>query len=298
MPLRAFVEVPVRGPDGRVVDGIAINPIKPYVRGYWIADPDNLAVALAAQGAAGDSATLEFLVTQDGHFDWTYIVGTSTGAYSLEFFDQGRQRRLQNRPVHSQTVVGTSARPFRMPIPYRLNVGDAERVIRCTIRNLTGTTNTVRLAIYGRRWYHREAPPDIARDIQQKMGEGERTLDYFLTPNETGLDGTVTAVAGGGTATFTLESDDDAETLIHKIMFASTGVFQYRIRERATNRYISNTVLHNLLGWGNAEFPFVFADTYLLERKKQLLVEVTDLSLSSNSIYLTAACERLEYQRA
>lgn len=298
MPLRAFVDVPVRGPDGRVIDGVAINPVKPYVRGYWIADPDRLAVVLAASGAAGDNSTLEFLVTQDGHFDWIEIIGTSTGAYTLDWFDQGRQRRLQNRPVHSTTIMGSAGRPFKLPIPYRLNVGDAERVIRCTIRNLTATQNTVRLCIYGRRWYHREAPPDIAREIQQKMGEGERTLDYFLVPNETNNDGTVTAVAGGGTATFTLESDDSADTLIHKIMFASTGTFQYRIRERATNRYLSNTVLHNLQGWGNAEFPFVFADTYLLERKKQLLVEVTDLSGQSNSIYLTAAAERMEYSRA
>ena len=292
MPLASFIEKQVVGPDGKPYKGIVVNPVKQYVRGYWLVDSDNVAVVLAGNGRA----ELHFLVDQQGHFDWAYIIGQSTGAFTLEFFDPGTQRRLQNRPVHSTTIVGSGVRPFRLPEPYFFNVGESQRQIICTVRDLTGTSNTVRLVLYGRRFYHREAPPDIAQHIARTFGSGQRTFSYFLVPNETNGDGTVTAVAANGTTTFTLESDDNADTELQKLLASSTGAFTFQIRERSTNRTLQNGVVHSNNGFGNAEFPFLFADTYLLERKMQLLVEVTDISGAENSIFITAAARRLQYR--
>lgn len=294
MPLAPIVQVQRTAPDGTPVTGLVLNPVKSYVRNFWLT-PDTIAPVLAAEGTAGDTVELKFLIDSQGHFDWAYIVGVSTGAYSLDFFDGGTQRRLQNKPVHSSTIVGAGVRPFKLFEPYFFNVGDSQRELICTIRNLTATNNTVRLVLYGRRFYHREAPPSVALEIDKKFGLGWRTYSYFLTPNETTNYGEVTAVGALGTASFIFESDANADTEIQKAMVSSTGAFTYQLRERATNRTLMNGVVHSTSGWGNAEFPFYFADTYYLERLKQLIFEVTDLSGAPNKIFATLAGRRLQY---
>lgn len=305
MSFASFVRVPKRdpqgsilyGPDGKPLEGIGINPIKPHVRGYWLADPNNALLTLAASAGlnqAGVAQELNFLVDSQGHFDWASIVGVSTGVFLLEFFDPGTNRRLQNRPIHSSNIVGVAARQFRLPEPYFFNVGDSQRQLKCTLRDLSGATNTVRLNLIGRRIYHKEAPPDIALDLQRIFGQGSRTYAYFLVPNETNNLGTVTAVAANGTATFTFESDASADTEVQKLMVASTGAFSFTLRERATNRLLMPNTVHSQNGWGNAEFPFYWADTYLLERQKQILMDVTDLSGEENFIYPCMAARRLQ----
>ncbi len=303
MPLAPYVSVPQRdekgrivlGPDGKPIIGLATNPVKSFVRGYWLVSAP-LTTALAAQGAAGDNVELNYLIDQQGHFDWAYILGVSDGVYSLNFFDGGTNRRLQNSPVASSLIVGNAFRPFRLPEPYFFNVGDSQRTLQIRVQNLTGTTNNVRLILYGRRFYHKEAPPEVALEIAKKFDKGWRTYSYFLVPLETDSQGDITAVAANGTATFTLESDDDADTSLQKLMADSTGAFTFQIRERSTNRTLGNGEIHNQNGFGTAEFPFLFADTYLLERKKQLLINVTDISGSPNTIRIAAAGRRLQYR--
>lgn len=305
MSFASFVRIPKRdqqgnvlyGADGRPIEGLGINPIKPHVRSYWLADPNQVSVVLPASGGANQAGAvreLNFLIDFQGHFDWSSIVGVSTGAFVLEFFDPGSQRRLQNRPVHSTCIVGVGQRQFRLPEPYFFNIGDSQRQLKCYLRDLTGSANTVRLNLVGRRIYHKEAPPDIALDLERIFGFGSRTYSYFLTPNETSPDGTVTPVAGNGTASFIFESDASADTEVQKMMVASTGAFTFTLRERATNRLLMPGAIHSQNGWGNAEFPFFHADTYLLERQKQLILDVTDLSGSTNYIYPVMAARRLQ----
>jgi hypothetical protein len=305
MSFASFVRVPKRDPngnilydgDGKPIEGLAINPIKPHVRSYWLADPNQTTIVLPASAGAnqaGAQKELNFLIDYQGHFDWASIVGVSTGVFVLEFFDPGSQRRLQNRPIHSSCIVGSGQRQFRLPEPYFFNIGDAQRQLKCYLRDLSGAENTVRLNLIGRRIYHKEAPPDVALDLEKIFGFGSRTYSYFLVPNETKSDGTVTPVTGNGTASFTFESDASADTEVLKLMVASTGAFTFTLRERATNRLLMPNAVHSNNGWGNAEFPFFHADTYLLERQKQIIMDVTDLSGSTNYIYPVMAARRLQ----
>jgi len=297
MPLAPFIEVPKRnpdgsvvlGPDGRPITGIMPNPPKQHVRSFWIPPSEGESVVVGALG----TTELNFEIDSQGHFDWCYIVGISTGAFLLEFFDPGSQRLLQNRPVHSTTVVGSGRRPFRLPQPYFFNVGNAQRSLQCTLTDLSGAENTVRLAVYGRRFYHHEAPPAVAAEIEKKFGGGWRTYSYFLVPKES-VDGQGIVVGAGLSDTFTLDMDNDAHTELTKLMFSSTGNFIFRLRERDTNRALMTDFIHVLSGMGNAEFPFNFADGYLLEANKQLLVEITDISGAENTIFITAAGRRLD----
>ena len=281
---------------GNPVQGLAINPAKPFVRAYWIpgTDPNNNVVVTLA---GGGSINVDFLIDDQGHFDWKYLLGTSTGAYVLNFYDVGKNRLLQNRPVHSSTIVGSAQRPFVLPENYFFNVGDSQRVLRCQLIDISGVSNTIRLALHGRRFYHKEADPDVAMKMRAVFGDGERTYSYFLVPNEcdqtTGLPPTLPAL---GKLTLTMQSDAGADTELKKLMAASTtgGAFTVTIFDRAKNKFLMNDVVVNQEMFGNAEFPFIFADSFLLERQKYLFFYLTDLSGSPNVVYLTAAGRRLQ----
>jgi hypothetical protein len=300
VPLAPFVQIPklddrgqpVIGRDGRVIQAIGVNPVKQHVRGYWlVSDPLLFSLTVAAP-----TVELKFLIDSQGHFDWAYIVGKQDQPYFIQFFDPGTQRRLQNKPMHSTNVVGSGRRPFRLPEPYFFNVGDAQREVIVTVSRLAADVTDAQLVLYGRRFYHKEAPPDVGQEINRKFGEGWRTYSYFLMPKEYGNDGVPPVLAAGATTTFTFDMDNSADTDLHKIMAQSTGAFKFALRERDTNRTISNGTIHSTNGWGNAEFPFYFADSFLLERQKQLLCEITDLSGDDNSIFLTMAGRRLQYR--
>jgi len=296
MPLATFIEVTGRNPDGSVRRGVKINPVKPFVRGYWMIDPNNETVTLAAQGAAGDSATVRFNINSQGHFDWVYTMGVSTGAYSLEFYDAQSNRRLQNRPVNSLHIVGIATRPFRLPKDYFLDVGKSAREVSCVIRNLTGTQNLVRLVLYGRRFYHREMPEGMADEVIKSLAPKWNEYSFFLVPRETNMDGTVTAVGANARAVFMFDQDDNADFEVQKLMITSTGTFTFELRENDKRQVIATGAIDSTMGSGNSEFPFIFADTFLLERKKQLLLEVTDTSGNSNSIFATLAGKRMQYR--
>lgn len=300
MPLAPFVQIPkldaqgqpVIGRDGRVVQAIAVNPVKAHVRGFWLTS----APRLFSLTAAAPRVELNFLIDSQGHFDWAYIVGQQNNPYLIEFFDPGTSRRLHNRPMHSTNVVGSGRRPFRLPEPYFFNVGDAQREMIVTVTRLTADVTDAQLTLYGRRFYHKEAPPDVGQEINRKFGEGWRTYSYFLMPREYANDGIPPVLGPGASTVFTFEMDNTADTDLHKLMSTSTGAFSFALRERDTNRTISNGVISSVNGWGNAEFPFYFADSFLLERQKQLLCEITDLSGQNNSIFLTIAGRRLQYR--
>jgi hypothetical protein len=297
MPIPALVTRVRKADDGSDVVGVSINPVKPYIRGYW-QTPDAIPVTLAALGAPGDFTELRFEIDTQGHFEWAYIVGVSTGAFSLKFFDAQKQRLLQNRPVHSTTVMGLGNRPFRLPKPYFFDIGDSRREIICTIQNLTGTNNTIRLVLYGRRFYHKEMPPDMAISVVKDFEPDWREFAYFLAPKETNPNGTVTPVLALGSASFTFETDANADIECQKIMVASTGSFTFDLRERdkGGGRILATGVIDSTMGLGNAEFPFLFGDTFLLERKKHLFLEVIDTSAEQNSIFATIAGKQMQYR--
>lgn len=287
---------PIIDAHGNPVMGLAINPAKPFVRSYWIpgVDPNsNVSIVLAGNA----SVNVDFVIDDQGHFDWKYLVGISTGAYVLRFYDVGKNRLLSNKPIHSSCIVGSAQRPFVLPENYFFNVGDSQRVMRCQLTDISGNPNTIQLSIQGRRYYHKDADPDVAMQMRKVFGDGERTYSYFLAPlqcdDTTGLPPTLGAL---GTLTLTLQSDAGADTELKKLMMASTtgGSFTVKIFDRAKNKFLMNDIVANNEMFGNAEFPYIFPDSFLLERQKYLFFYLTDTSGAPNVVYITAAGRRLQ----
>src|SRR3972149_4567309 len=82
MPLPPFVTAPkldangrpILGRDGRPIVSVGIYEPKNHVRGYWlVSDPVTLTLA------PGGQDTLRYLIDQQGHFDWAYLMGLATG---------------------------------------------------------------------------------------------------------------------------------------------------------------------------------------------------------------------------
>lgn len=280
---------------GRPLFGQVINPVKPFVRGFWLPGITPLGAAVVTL-LANAKTELEFLVDFSGHMDWAYIMGVSTGAYSLKFFDVGRSRELQNRPIHSSLIVGSAQRPFKLPEPYFLNVGDSQRVVKCQILDLSGQSNTIRLAIYGRRLYHKEADPDVSVAMTDQVGDGDKPYSYFLAPEENDpTTGAGVVVPANGTRKFTFQSDAHSDTEITKWMGISTGPFTVLEFDNSKNKFLMSDVVHSDNAFGNAEFPFIPADSFLLERQKYLIMTVKDISGNPNTVTLAAAGRRLTF---
>jgi hypothetical protein len=286
------------GPTGRaLVDHYEIEPEKKYLRPYWL-ESDPLSVVLTAAGTPGDEADLEFMVDQQGHFDWNSILGSGTEPYTLDFFDIGTQRRLQNRPVHSGNIVGSGVRPFYLAEPYFINVGNSQRAIRCRVRNLAAISNTVRVLLYGRRYYHNEAPPEVTAKFMAQFGNAERVYSYFVVPEETMHTGDIAPILAGQSETYRLTSDSEADTVLVKSMVYTdppSSDFDFTLRERTTNRLIMTNRVRGFHGWGNSEFPFRFADSYLLERQKDLFLTVNNLSGVDAKFFFTLAALRIHF---
>jgi len=279
--------------DGSVV----INKLKRHVRPFWVlGDPKTL--VLAAAGGAGDSAGgVPFVVDTQGHFEWVYFMARADSPnFLVKVFDPGTRRDLMNNFIHAATLLGTSQRPGLLVESYLLNTENAGRELQLAVRNLDVNPNNVEIALHGRRWYHMEAPPDVQEDIRKKFKQRERTTAYWLTPD--GGPGFTVPADGSlvDQAAPLFVADDEADTEVFKITAFSTGAFEFRLRELASNRFLMNEFVRFENGWGTAQFPFVFQESLLIERNYKVAVEVRDLSGEDNTIFLTFWCRRLWYR--
>lgn len=290
--------------------GYYINPTKRHVRPFWLLPRDaaEQELTLAAAGAPGDQAKLiQFQVDTQGHFEMAYTMFQATSPeFLVEIMDGGNNLKgLQNQPLHARTIAGNARRPLIWPETYFLNVQNAPRTMMMNFRNLSALENKVRWCFHGRRWYHKEAPPNVQLAIEKRFGRMEKTYTYFLTlspesmsPPENANAPGLTLAAGQllqeGQAPF-FWATDEADTEIHKLTVVSTGPFEFQLRERQSGRTLSNGFVQVTNGWGDGEFPFVWAETFLIERNYQVIFEVRDLSGAENIIYPTMIGRRLQY---
>lgn len=254
-------------------------------------------LALAAAGPGDTALGIPFRIDTQGHFEWAYLMSLATSKnFLVKVFDPGTRRDLMNNFIHAATLLGTAQRPGLLPETYLLNTENAGRELQLSVRNLSAAPNNVEIALHGRRWYHMEAPPDVQEDIRKKFKQRERTTAYWLTPD--GGPG-FTVPAGGALvdqAAPLFVADDEADTEVFKVTTFSTGPFEFRLRELASNRFLMNDFVRVENGWGTAEFPFVFQESLLIERNYKVAVEVRDLSGANNTIFLTFWCRRLWYR--
>lgn len=274
----------IKDPAGRTW----INPAKRNIRPFWLTTEP--ASVVLAGGAVSDPVIMP--IDTQGHFEAFYVVGQSTGAYTISIFDPATSKfwHQLGRELHSDTITGNAQRPFILPESYFFNVEDAARSLVLRFRDLTGLPNTIFFALHGRRIYHREAPPEVQMKFRDMYQRKERTQVYFLT-----TDAPVVLAGGATNVQVPIRNTDEGDMEVFKLSASSTGPFSFRIRERANNRTLSNEVVHSADGWGTGQFPFVFPETWVIERNFQVILELNDLSGAPNTIFFTLAGRKLYY---
>lgn len=287
-------------PDGTLF----INKTKKHVRSFWVLGQPKTIVAAVAGTPGASVLGVPFEVDTQGHFEWAYImaharnqIGVDNKDFLLKIFDPGTRRDLMNDAIHAETICGTARRPGILTETYLLNTENAGRELQISVENLDPLyQNNIEIALHGRRWYHKESPPDVQEEMRNYFQHKERTTHYWLTTK-----GGVVVLAAGqeliNNAAPLMEADDEADTEVFKITSKSDGPFEFRLRELATGKTISNDYIRVENGWGNAEFPFVFQESLLIERNYDVAVDIRDLSgLQQNRVFLTFHARRLWYR--
>jgi len=301
-------------------EGYYINPTKRHVRPFWLVPKlvSEQNVALTPAGTPGArQAGIAFEVDTQGHFEIAYAMfkatdddGNDVSDFLVEIFDGGNNMKgLQNTELHAVAVAGSARRPFIWPETYFLNVQNAPRTMFMNFRNLSTGNLNIRWVFHGRRWYHKEATPEVQRAIQEKFDRMEKTYTYFLTLSLAASNYTPSTPEGANAPGITLASGqqllegqapffwatDEADTEVHYLTYRATGPFEFQLREAESGRTLSNGFVQVTSGWGDGEFPFVFPETLLMERNYKVLFEVRDLSGAENIIYPVLTGRRLQY---
>ncbi len=302
----------IKRPDGSVY----INPAKRFVKPYWLLT-EAIGAAPAPEGvrlaAAATSPPISMPIDSAGHFEAFYsmceridsvtglpVASTPTTAATITLFDPGTSRFLMNQPCHIDTMVSgatstAAQRPFIWPESYFFNVEDAGRSVVAQFTNLAPAGNPLDIffTLHGRRFYTKEAPPDVYNKMYEYFGKRERTNVYFLT---TDISPVNTTIAAPVTVTNT-RITDEADMEVHKITAVSTGAFNFLIRDTSTGRALSNGTVTGSTGVGTAEFPFIFPEPLLLERNHEIQITFTDAQVpaANNTIFFTMTGRRLYY---
>lgn len=108
--------------------------------------------ALTATGtpaAPGTPSTTQLNIDSRAPFEIFGITGNSSGTYDLQIKDS-TNRDWQNAPVNSVNMVGTAQQLFPLPVPVVLA---ASASLAITVRDLSGSANTIQLVFCGYELY-------------------------------------------------------------------------------------------------------------------------------------------------
>ncbi len=285
---------------------IVVNELKRYVKPF-ILTPDTNPITLAA----GDvSDWYPMTVDGKGHFEAfdAFFTSAQSEGFTVEFMDPGNQGQdrplLMNREVHVATIAsgGTMSlplsgtltaatspgRPFRWPQSFFMNVVEGGGTLFVRFRNLSSSSNVIRFALSGRRWYHLKAPWPIANRMEEIFRESARTFPYFLTTDQ------YVSLTALGSANYQIRMGDDSYTEWSKGMMVSTGAFTVRIVETTTGKRLMERPVLNTLAFGTGQLPMLNWERMLFEPNYRLTMELTDTSNGTNVIWITLGCRKIK----
>jgi hypothetical protein len=271
MLLKTLLETP----DGKV----KLNPEKRFVVPVYLLtdDPNNL----VSFGALLQSQSTPMTVSPEGPVLLRYFTASYTAACTvyLQRFTGAFSRNLMNRPVHIDLVAGNGQRPLILPTELFI---PEEYALAVQFTDLSGAPNGAYFVGCGARFLVRRFP---SRANLLKMIAAKRALSASIEPFWLIPETDITALGVGATANVILRVPDDAHFEAVKVLSTSTGPFTFRLKEDGTNYEIANGVVHSAAGSGNAQYPFIFPESYFLDRKTRLLLQITNLHGFANTIY-------------
>ncbi len=129
-------------------DGSGVTPQKVYRVFFDYVFPS---VTLAANGNGPSVLQIQY----DADFEWIWVVGSSTGAFTVQLQDTSTGRNLSNSPVNSANFMGTAQLPFPLVEPYLLARSTS---VQANFADLSGAPNTIQLVLRGYKLFPQSAP--------------------------------------------------------------------------------------------------------------------------------------------
>lgn len=290
------------------------HPLKRYVKPYMLAtDPATVTVT-----ANTVSDPIPLVIDGKGHFEVLYSMAEATDFnFTVALFDPEHRPLLMNREIHARTIcsgfatataletfttAGAAGRPFIWPEPWFLNVEKHGRALFATFRDLSGSNNTIRFSLHGRRYYHVGAPAGVQREIE-RLYKQRVSMPYFYTTDREVI------LAASTTTDFNMRISDDAYFECWKKMaFTDQTVasqpnnasFNVQIFERQDDRPLiagrmtrpqaaSAFSTRGDLYFGDAEFPYLADEADLYDPNTLLKFTLANQVASENRVHLTYA---------
>lgn len=279
---------------------VVVNELKRYIKPFWLTmEPEVLTL-----GGNGVSDPTPMMLDNKGGYEifQAFFTSSQAAGFTVEFMMPDNRNKLMNREVHVATIasgggvttpVGTfpstssAGRPFRWPESYFLDVEDKGKAIMCVFRNLSASSNTIRLVLHGLRWYHTQAPAWIASRMKHLYRERLTTFPFFYTTEE------FVNLSALGTQDVDIRFTDEGYVDWVKSMAFADGAFDVRIREKENGRRFMENPIRDSLVFGNGEFPFLNWESSLFEPNYKTTFELTDVSNAPNKIWITLGCRKL-----
>lgn len=280
-----IIETLITKPDGSVY----MNPLRPYVRGNFIApSANNYPVAIAAQSGinAGKTAPITFEASQDGTTEILGLMGENSAAdnadvvarQSVIIEDMGWRRKLMNRDILCKHVFGTAQNPFFLMESIFLQ---PQQTLQSTFfNNSTAGAASWYFNGHGRKYQNTLQTNREGRKFIEDNYERKAYLyPYWLTS-----DIPITLAAAGSKTVF-FKITDDMDFVAFKFMldFITTGVagdvvqgVSVQLFDPTTDKPMQNSPRTGRCQFGTGTFPFL-TQGWLMQPRTILKAVFTNL---------------------
>jgi hypothetical protein len=216
--------------------------------------------------------------------------GRQTGVFrcQMRVFDGQKSIALTSGSLHSGAFVGNGLNPYPFPVP--LFIDDLRR-LDVFLTDISGNTNTVRLALRSSQWKFVQPDTDGALRAQTEIPNRlAYPFFYCLDGGQLGVGQAGLGALANAQATITILPSHDFQ--LFQISGVSTGAFNIDVVDANTGESILNQPgdqhiqQDSGLFVGTNFFPFRFNKGRLFRRGQKLLVNLTDTSNATNNIDL------------
>jgi len=210
---------------------------------------------------------------------------TGTARVFLQIQDGRTQRGLMNGACHIDTIMGTGRQPYFLPEALYI---DELRSLLVTFTDISAAANAVRFSALCTRFNTQQVDPTLER-IRKRMEQRQ----YLSVPYWYTLDAGPVVVGAGLTVQQAITVGQDHHFQIMQMSAVSTGLFDINIVDSQRGESLisapqdQNYAIGSELILGNANFPYKFHESRLVQTGQRLIVTLTDRSGAPNTVNLT-----------
>ncbi len=148
-----------------------------YIYPFWLTT-DGGVVSVPANA----TVEVDMSIGDDGAFEATHLNYFSTGAFEISIYNPQTRQTISNGPFHS-TMMGNAQNPQPLPAPFLVPAGE---VLRCTIKDLSGSTNNVYVTFRGLKCRakiqsYADAMAMFGIPVPPKKAKAQKKIDARLT---------------------------------------------------------------------------------------------------------------------